>query len=749
MALQINWQYKLNIHSEEDIMQFVHEFMAVKPRFSSLDSESDGLHILQCTPFLISFGFYNYDELIGYTYTFDLEKHPNLVDKMMYALIKTFNKSERTVFWNVKFDNHLLANVGYIWLFDNATDALVYARLAHDAKGKKEGGMPDKLKEYATKFITPQAKRFEAKLKNERKIKKNRRNQELKERLKSFPIPDYLRVTGTERSWTMKMIEEFFSDKTNEIEDLPKNIQPVVRKWLEDTPDPDNYRNLNRDNVTLYAHYDIIYTLEAFHQCYPVALVRGQEDTIKREEKIMRPLYDMERIGFNFNMGYAKQAKIKVKTYLKQRRRDLHKLAGFKVKPGQAKVIKGLLNNKFKIPTPSTEKKVLNEYLKEPEKYSSEGIEFIKTLNELRTLEKWYSTYIIKWIQDAENGDGRIYTQIKQYGTVSGRVSSNFQQFPKKPIYDNKGNELFHPRRMIKVSGNGYDRILYLDYSQIEMRLQALYTILVADGDLNMCRAYMPFKCYHYDSIGNKHMFDYNNNDHLKDWNKLKKGHPDPKEFKDGITDVLNQGWSIWYKEENNEPWGPTDLHNKTTEEAFHITPDHPNFTDRRSEGKMGNFAITYGAAPAALSDQLFISIHDAQAIYNGYMKAYPKVIDYRKWIKRHNQHYGYIENLFGRKYYGTNAHLGSNYAIQGSGADFLKEKMYEVWKFLKEKEYKTRYVLNVHDELVFDLYNGEDHIIPELISIMEVMPGTKVPIVVDPETTKTTWDEKEDYHVT
>ena len=137
--------------------------------------------------------------------------------------------------------------------------------------------------------------------------------------------------------------------------------------------------------------------------------------------------------------------------------------------------------------------------------------EFITVLQELRTLEKWYSAYIIRFQKDLKFND-KLYTTINQVGAVSGRVTSDFQQFPKKPIKTIDGKELFHPRRIIKTD----TAIVYLDYSQIELRFQALYTIIIGKPDFNMCRAYMPYKCISKEGIP----FDYNNPEHIKNWNK-------------------------------------------------------------------------------------------------------------------------------------------------------------------------------------------------------------------------------------
>ena len=178
----------------------------------------------------------------------------------------------------------------------------------------------------------------------------------------------------------------------------------------------------------------------------------------------------------------------------------------------------------------------------------------------MRTLEKWYSAYIIRFQKDLKFND-KLYTTINQVGAVSGRVTSDFQQFPKKPIKTIDGKELFHPRRIIKTD----TAIVYLDYSQIELRFQALYTVIIGKPDFNMCRAYMPYKCISKEGIP----FDYNKPEHIKNWNKE------------------------WYHEENpEEHWDPVDVHGATTTAATGLTKDDPEFHTLRSTiGKRVNFA--------------------------------------------------------------------------------------------------------------------------------------------------------------
>ena len=284
--------------------------------------------------------------------------------------------------------------------------------------------------------------------------------------------------------------------------------------------------------------------------------------------------------GFQIDEDYVREVTKTLADYLRQQRKALYDLVG-PVGVGAHAKIKEILINKYGLNVPGTGKEDLSRIYdelkhKEPD---SEVVRFIGLVQELRTLEKWYSTYLLRFIREMDLGHKRIYTQINQVGTVSGRVTSDFQQFPKYGITKEDGSPLFHPRKMI-VKSDGYKGIAYLDYSQVELRLQALYTILVGEPDLNLCRAYMPYKCYRIvcdgdigEGLAQYHFeeFDYKNPVHIKH----------------------AYDWKWYLKEDTKQEWTPTDVHAATTSVAF---PDIDTKSDefKKLRGKVGkrvNFA--------------------------------------------------------------------------------------------------------------------------------------------------------------
>ena len=720
--LKIKWKISDNFNNFDTLNTLKCKFSKMKkdiellePKYGSIDTETNGLHIKNSRAFLISFGFANFETKKGITYT--IETDCNHFKSLIKHIYEIFEKMELIIFWNVKFDLHMLQNINSPYKYKNITDAQIYCRLAADAKSKSEGGIPSKLKDFAARYITADAKNFEHKLKEERKRKKQLNTLELKKKLLQFGEPPSEFKVNNEKSWTMATINNFFQDKINSVDDLPNGVKEVVKEWLETSEDPDNYEHLNRDLVKEYAHYDIIYTMEAYYYAAPVVYARHQMRVAKIEEEAIIPLYKMESVGFKFNLEYALECKEKLKTYIKQRRQDLWNIAGQKIKTNQHAKLKEIIRN-LGAEITSTQKQKLHHDLENITGDNKPLIqEIISTIEELRTLEKWYSTYIIKWIESLGN-DGRVYTQFNQTGAVSGRLSSDFQQFPSKPILDNKGNELFNPRRMIQVTGDGYNSIVYIDFAAEELRFQAIYTVLVAGGDLNFCRAFIPLKCHTAD--GTKYELNM-----AYDWFDKE-----------------------WFKDEDNEKWHPIDLHAQTAMSAF---PNEPTDTDyfkntlRKKYGKPTNFACTYGASIDTLINQFYFEPDMAKALHDGFYKAYPKIKTYADWVNKTMLMNGYVENLFGRRYYNTSGHKARNYLIQGSCADFLKIKLKEIDNYLVRNHCKSRMQMNIHDECSFEIYEGEEHIIKDLQNIMQQLEGSPIPILADLEITYTTWDEKKD----
>jgi len=211
-------------------------------------------------------------------------------------------------------------------------------------------------------------------------------------------------------------------------------------------------------------------------------------------------------------------------------------------------------------------------------------------------------------------------------------------------------------------------------------------------------------------------------------------------------------GTSMW-KDENGKPWTPTDVHAATAIKALDAmgvdrsTLDEKQFKKWRNIGKSFNFMRNYGGGDAKAAEVLEIELEQAKAMNRGYTEAFPLVVQYQKWVESVMDKQGYIENLYGRRYYLNNPnrfYKCANYLIQGSSADMLKKRMIEIDNYIKWNNLKMRMVMCIHDELIFDVPESEIHHIEEIKRQMQIEPMVHVPIVAEVERTKTTWADKE-----
>ena len=695
---------------------------------AAFDSETDGLHIIHCRAFMYQFGWVT-KALKGYTFAVDIERTPELAKQVICWWHKAAAHAPIYAAHNVKFDLHMEENMGLPYRGENITDTLFYIRYAHDALKPENGGPPLKLKEYAAQYITPSAKAHEKLLDSEKSSIAKSINIKLKERLAYCSRPP---AKYKAKSYTLSVVNDMFKDSVFSVQDLPEDARNAYYDWLSmDVPiwlqnkvnglvDPDDipYNKLNRDNVRKYAHFDIVWVLEIVLKLSPVITARKNEAGLEIENKLIYPLLEMERVGFDADVEYLHECEGRVAAYIKERRQELYRLAGEELKIGQAKRIMQLFKDRYDIALESTASDSLKTLRSNclREHTHEDVIAFINVIEELRTLEKWYATYILRFMRDLRQGS-RLYTTIHQVGTVSGRVTSDFQQFPKKPIKTKDGVELFHPRRLIRTN----TALVYLDFSQIELRFQALYTILVGHPDLNLCRAYMPLQCTHPE-LGE---FDYNNQEHIKRW---------------------HEPW--FYNENPEKQWEPTDVHGATTKAAFDIDESHPDYHNLRYVGKRVNFSKNYGAQYAKIC-LMFPerTAEECRKIDGAYYAAFPGVKEYHTYCYARAQ-YACTENLYGVRYYNVSGHKLINMLVQGSSAFYLKIKILELYEYRKAHNLKTQWQMQIHDELSWEWDPADpiEHFF-EFKRIMEDWPDGIVPVVAEMEATTSTWAAKVEVH--
>ena len=233
----------------------------------------------------------------------------------------------------------------------------------------------------------------------------------------------------------------------------------------------------------------------------------------------------------------------------------------------------------------------------------------------------------------------------------------------------------------------------------------------------------MPFKCYRRTNSGKVIPFSTINPSDIKHY----------KEYE-------------WYHDEDGTPWEPVDVHGATTLAAFPgLKKTDPEYHDLRYIGKRVNFAKNYGAELNRIK-QMFPekTEEECRMINDAYYKAFPGVKNYHEYCKERALQYSNTENLFGVRYYNVSGHKLKNMLVQGSAAFFLKWKIVQLYEYCKKNNIKTRFQMQIHDELSWEWdKNDPPEIFFKFKEIMEDWPAGQIPVIADMEVTTNTWADK------
>jgi DNA polymerase-1 len=187
------------------------------------------------------------------------------------------------------------------------------------------------------------------------------------------------------------------------------------------------------------------------------------------------------------------------------------------------------------------------------------------------------------------------------------------------------------------------------------------------------------------------------------------------------------------------------DIHRATAAKVFGLPLDQVT-KDQRNQAKMVNYGISYGISAFGLSQRLGIPRAAAKALIDGYFAQYPGIRDYMTTTVERARQTGYVETITGRRRYlpdlkSANAAVRAsaernaiNMPIQGSSADLIKIAMVNIARAAREENWRTRLLLQVHDELVFDLFRPEEKRVVEVVQdrMKNALPDLKVPILVE-----------------
>jgi DNA polymerase-1 len=292
---------------------------------------------------------------------------------------------------------------------------------------------------------------------------------------------------------------------------------------------------------------------------------------------------------------------------------------------------------------------------------------------EYRSLKKLKSTYVDALPALIDSTTGRIHTHYMQTVAATGRLSSNNPNLQNIPIRSEKGREI----RKAFIPRNKDFQLLAADYSQIELRI-----IAALSGDESMIEAFRQNK----------------------------------------------------------------DIHAATAAKVFDVAPEKVD-REMRSKAKMVNFGIIYGISAFGLSQRLGIPRREAKEIIDSYFEKYPKIKKYMDDSIERAREQGYVETIMKRRRHlkdinGRNAVVRGyaernaiNAPIQGSAADIIKKAMIDIHRQLVKKKLKSKLLLQVHDELVFDAHLNELNELKNVVREgMEKAVKMEVPLTVEVE---------------
>lgn len=729
----------LVISSDEHLDYLKEEFAKVSDtiQFSGADTETDSLHIIKGIPFMYIFGW-NWNEHKE-LFIIDLKKDRAFAEKAMTVVYEIMEQIPRTFFHNAPYDIAMMRNYGmeiprHIGIGDTQT---VYRQTSFTDDDKIGKGLED----VGVQYVWEDAKKAGKVIKN---ILKEMRT-ESKAAVQTFYNDEYRNKKGMFYSPDNPAFGVIWKEY-NVVPDLGgrpkkgKRVQFVEHEWesifevfdtLYKEPTYEDVYEREPELMISYAYDDVVIMLEFLQKKLNI-LCEYVDPGLKifnRECRLLQVEADRAAVGLKQDVNYLIESRERVLAYQEEIYDKLRTTTGIPtLTVGQQKVIKDYFKDKHGLVLFSSDGDALKKIPKDTEAW-----EVSKMIRELRTIDKWLGTYI--------NGplnkiiDGRLYVTVDNAGTVSGRVTSAFQQQPGKAVYANltTGEELFHPRRAT-IPDEGF-KLVSFDYSQQELRVQAYYTLLYSDGDPNLLRAYMPFNSF--SSITGE-WFDYKNPEVIKRWDS-----------------------GEWLLSETGEKWSPIDVHTETTkqyligigeweqwESKLHIPEEYAKFDHGpRKKGKMTNFLSNYGGGYKALMKQLDVDEESAKALSQAYYKAFVKIRDYQSGLTKEMYKKGKVTNLYGRSYYmkfSNNYYKLANYMVQGSSADMIKSVQDRLNDCLGN--HKSKFLMPIHDEVMWMVHEDEyEVVLNTILDVMNDIPEVPyVPMKVGVEESASNWADME-----
>ncbi len=392
------------------------------------------------------------------------------------------------------------------------------------------------------------------------------------------------------------------------------------------------------------------------------------------EIPMINVLSEMEAEGIKIDTSYLKKLDKEFENDLEKLKKEIFKKCGEEFNLNSPKQLGEILFDKLKLVSKPKKTKT-GQYSTSEEVLSSLANDhrIIENILEWRSLDKLQNTYVKSLPNEVSNLTNRVHSSFNQTVTTTGRLSSNNPNLQNIPIRTDNGQKI----RKAFIPRNDDYIIMAADYSQIELRV-----IASISNEENMIDAFV-----------------------------------------------------------NNQ-----DIHTMTASKIYNVDPENVS-REQRGNAKTVNFGIIYGVSAFGLSQQTDLNRSESKQMIDNYFLNYPGLKKYMSDQIDFARNNGYVETIMGRRRYLQNINSQNNMLrsgaernainapIQGSAADIIKIAMININSEFKKQSLKSKMLLQVHDELVFDVHNSEKDRIQDIVkTTMESAVKLKVPLKIDLE---------------
>jgi len=451
----------------------------------------------------------------------------------------------------------------------------------------------------------------------------------------------------------------------------PKPIEDLIGKKGKNQK---SMREVELEQIKEYAAEDADITLQ-LKEIFTTELDKTETKKLFDEIEIplVKVLADMEKEGIRVDVDFLQSLSKELDNDIKLLEKNIYETVGHSFNLASPKQLGEVLFDELKIGGAKQKKTKTGQYATGEEvlSYLANDNPIVQDILNWRQLIKLQNTYVDALPNQVDKITGRIHTDYMQTVAATGRLSSNNPNLQNIPIRTERGRQI---RKAFVARDENYT-LISADYSQIELRI-----IAALSGEENMIKAFL-----------------------------------------------------------NHE-----DIHKSTASKVFDV-PLEEVTREQRSHAKTVNFGIIYGVSAFGLSNQTSLSRSESAALIEAYYKTYPRLKSYIQEQIEFARDNGYVQTILGRRRYlkdinsqnamvrGGAERNAVNAPIQGSAADIIKIAMINIHKKLTSENWKSKMLLQVHDELVFDVHNSElEKIQPMIKHEMENAFKLEVPLDVD-----------------